>query len=160
MFNEDLIAMIDTGSSVNLITKKLISDNYELSNMKPVDNRFQLLDAQSNPITVHGKITLEPIFEGTEIETEFMVVDSVPTDLLLGTPFLTENEASIHYAKRQISLLDGRVTVLLVEHEPACSTVTHDITLVRPNPEAKIIAKLIEDKINIVVNTYLFLDTT
>ena len=117
--------------------------------MQPVDNEFQLLDAQSNPITIYGKIKLETSFQGAIIETEFMVVDSVPTDILLGTPFLAENQASIHYAKGQISLLDGRVTVLLVEHEPACSILTCDYTLVRPNSESKIKAKLVEDKINI-----------
>ncbi|CDW61179.1 Asp protease 2 domain containing protein [Trichuris trichiura] len=94
--------MIDTGSSVNLLSDRVVQALAKEDTVSGIP-LIRLLNASSQPVTVKGEITLRMSVGKLAHPFKFIVVQNLVADAILGIDFLVKNSANVDLQKRCIS---------------------------------------------------------
>ncbi len=92
---------IDSGAQSDLISKKMFErlkrDNLERSKCDLV-----LLDVQERQIKTYGQIKVKIQIGSSKVKNKFIVVDHLPSDCLLGRPFLKRFQVEVCHGTEQM----------------------------------------------------------
>lgn len=114
-------ALIDTGASCSLLSGKLYQKLLSRRGFKgttPIhkfENR-KLLAADSSPMRVTASVETEVKINGLVIPFDFLVIDSLSYDCLLGMDFLKFTNAVIDIRSSTLSIFDGMTSVPMTRH--------------------------------------------
>ncbi len=87
-------ALIDTGADVNLISDSLITRG----SYKPVNTRLQLAcEGESAKVIGNADLTID--IEGIVISAKFLVVPGIEPRIILGMPFLQDNQTILDFTR-------------------------------------------------------------
>ncbi len=95
------MVMLDTGAGVNCIEHDYVK-SLGLSYLVEMAYDRMLRDAQDNPITVFGSLMLPIQLDGEDLEVPCLIVRSLPSPVLLGTPFLVQIGGILDYRERKL----------------------------------------------------------
>ena len=104
--NEDVSALFDSGSAVNLISKRFYNKikHSRSSKISPPGN-INLLSASGDRICIHAAITTKVCIDGNNRTGTFYVVPNTSGfDALIGTDFMSKNNIVLNIAKRLVSI--------------------------------------------------------
>lgn len=93
----ECVAVLDTGSNHDILNSKLVGD-IKLD----TENLPSIVAANGKPINIIGKAILSLKIGHSRFLTEFLVVEGLSTDLILGNKFMMTHGIEILYTKRQV----------------------------------------------------------
>ena len=103
-------ALIDTGACTNLLSYSfyMMCKQYSsLSLLAP--DRYTLRDAQNNAMPIAGKVRVNVQINDLMTPLTFQVVHNLPTNVILGLPFLQATDATIDFSKNIVTMQHGLV---------------------------------------------------
>jgi len=89
-----------------------------------VENTGKLWAANNRPLSVKGEINLRLDFDGVVFHTNFQVVDSLSTGVLLGMDFLRDTKAKIDIENDKLIIGDAIEIPLMEKNEGLVRTAT------------------------------------
>ena len=99
--NSECLALIDTGSEVNAVDKKLIGEHPDWGQV--FDSDANLTGVGKEKVDTHGKVKITFTFTeypGNILSEEFEILEDLDRGFILGSGFLRKHEISIqNYAK-------------------------------------------------------------
>jgi hypothetical protein len=111
--NTPVRALVDTGSATNVIKKKLVSCIDTLTN----GPRY-LISASGTLINILGKTVIDVNIGEKIYKIDFLIVETLPRDIILGTSFLVSERATLDFDRRELCLThSNRVPFELSAHE-------------------------------------------
>ncbi|KAH0820972.1 hypothetical protein GEV33_001819 [Tenebrio molitor] len=111
--NTPVRALVDTGSTTNVIKKTLVSSIETLNN-----GPGYLISASGTLINILGKTVIDVKIGEKMYKIDFLVVETLPRDIILGTPFLVREKATLDFDRRELCLThSNRVPFELSAHE-------------------------------------------
>ncbi len=107
--DEPRTALIDGGAQFNLMTKRVASKLIRKGAAKHSENvDCKIKDVQGNKIKTFGVINSPLVIEGTKFIDTFVIVDSLPSEVLLGRPFLVRNKVSVQHGADALVFKDKK----------------------------------------------------
>ena len=100
-----LVGTIDSGAQISLIESSCLQKLYKfkmLQRLREANDSMQLQDVQGNSITTRGFITLEFGLGRMSFQDKFLIVDNLPSPVLLGRPFLINNRVEVRHGKEEL----------------------------------------------------------
>ncbi|KAF9748557.1 hypothetical protein NGRA_3488, partial [Nosema granulosis] len=88
--NNDILALLDTGSTVNLVNSKYASN---IEKVKDIN----LKSANGTTMKVLGKTTLEFRYRDLAFRDEFIITDDIRIPMILGYPFCREEKLFLEF---------------------------------------------------------------
>ena len=117
--NEEVVATIDGGSQLNLITLELAQKlNLDLSRHSPATSDVR--DVQGQPLQLFGEVNLCLTIGQKRYSEMYTVTSSLPSSVLIGRPFLKRNKVIIDH---------GQDIVMIGRCRVDCIGVTGDSSL-------------------------------
>ena len=105
------LATLDSGAQCNLIRRKnlkrLLGEEIKL---KPAENT--LIDVQSKIIECFGVVQVELKIGSQTFSTHLHVVEQLPSDILLGLPFMKVSQMVVYMGKDMVSIKGERVKMI------------------------------------------------
>ena len=98
--DKNIHSLLDTGCSANIINSNLF-DQLSLNNLHPTS--IQLCGINKSPITVRGESKINVSFHDKSRPVDFIVAD-IGSDLVLGNPFIQENELVVNLKNRIVTI--------------------------------------------------------
>lgn len=103
----ELQALIDTGSSISLIDKKIVDS----SNLELLTTQVQVKVANGTTTSSSGLIKTVGIIDCERIKLNLHVLKGLPFDLILGMDFLRDTKAFISFSERKIKFLSTKCRI-------------------------------------------------
>jgi len=123
--------LVDTGAFYNCIDVEFVR-RLNLR-VQPLSNSYPttLLSASGNSVQLLGKLTTNVYIAGYPFEIEFVVVDGLTHNIILGLSMLQQHKAVVDLANNSLSLADGMVIVPLIQRFSKVNIVRniHAITI-------------------------------
>lgn len=104
-------SLVDSGSPRSLMSIK-IAQQLNLR-IYPLEDRGCLVSASGQPLKLVGKAFVPCHINGLCINHTFTIVEHIFPNLLLGTDFLSNNQAVINYRDNTMEILDALISVPL-----------------------------------------------
>jgi len=143
-------SLVDSGSPKSLMSQKLARQ----LNLKiyPLENQGSLVSATGQALRLLGKTSVPCNINELCISHIFIVVEHIFPNLVVGTDFLSQNQAVINYRDNTLDILDGLISMPLQKfHSLDNCAVVHRNTVIPKYCEAvvpvKVPRKFIADEI-------------
>nr|ABE26655.1 pol polyprotein [Nosema bombycis] len=137
-------ALVDTGSTVNLIRSK-----YVKGEIRPC--KVILRAANGTGLIVRGKVTVDVGAQGRRFKVEFLVVDKMTEEVILGRTFCALAKVQIDFSRSKAIVLGG-------QEDQTYALGEHAIVAEAPYPIAAGLYRLgpeKEDAASVIVKKYL-----
>ena len=121
--NDLMSALIDTGATISCISEKIVR-LLRKSKRIQMSTRKNLWAANNRPLSVKGEIDLRLDFDGVVFHTNFQVVDSLSTGVLLGMDYLWDTKAKIDIENEKLIIGDAIEIQLMEKNEGLVRTAT------------------------------------
>jgi len=128
-------SLVDSGSPKSLMSQNLARQ----LNLKiyPLENQGSLVSASGQALKLLGKTSVPCNINGLVISHTFIVVEHIFPNLIVGTDFLSQNQAVINYRDNTLDILDGLVSMPLQKfHSVDNCAVVHRNTVIPKYCEA------------------------
>jgi len=122
-------SLVDSGSPKSLMSQKLARQ----LNLKiyPLENQGSLVSATGQALRLLGKTSVPCNINGLFISHTSVVVEHIFPNLIVGTDFLSQNQAVINYRNNALDILDGLVSMPLQKfHSLDNCAVVHKNTVI------------------------------
>jgi len=104
-------SLVDSGSPKSLMSQKLARQlNLKIYSL---ENQGSLVSASGQALKLLGKTSVSCNINGLFISHTFIVVEHIFPNLIVGTNFLSQNQAVINYRDNTLNILDGLVSMPL-----------------------------------------------
>ena len=103
-------ALIDTGARISCIDLRLVK-RLNLKIEQPSGNPSCLYSADGKQMEVFGLVQVDVRINGLRMPAEFQVLQDLTHQVILGIPFLQENQAIINLNQRTISFYNETISV-------------------------------------------------
>ena len=121
--NDLMSALIDTGATISCISENIVILLHKSKRIQR-STRNKLWAANNRPLSVKGEINLRLDFDGVVFHTNFQVVDSLSTGVLLGMDFLWDTKAKIDIENEKLIIGDAIEIQLMEKNEGLVRTAT------------------------------------
>src|SRR6267154_3160484 len=116
IFNDFVVALIDTGYGTSCMSSRLVEKlRVKILNLD-VDQKSVLFGANGSPMRVKGKALISMKLGGLTVPYEFLVVDGLSQNLILGIDFLKSTQAVINCIDRTVTFYDDLVEVNILNN--------------------------------------------
>ena len=111
------IALLDTGCGTSIISHKFLrKNNLQMTNLKRGQN-YVLFAANGSKLRVLGQTTILLNLGGMNVSFDFLVVDSLNQDMILGIDFLEHTKAKIICAEQKVIFYDDLIQVNMINRQ-------------------------------------------
>ena len=111
------IALLDTGCGTSIISHKFLrKNNLQMTNLKTGQN-YVLFAANGSKIRVLGQTTILLNLGGMNVSFDFLVVDNLNQDMILGIDFLEHTKAKILCAEQKVIFYDDLIQVNMINRQ-------------------------------------------
>jgi len=100
--SDSLKCHIDTGTNYSFIKAQLVENRY-----LETDNLPNIVSANSQPINILGRTTLTMIISDNQYTAEFLVVENLALDIIIGNRFLLEHNMEISFKNKEIRIYNS-----------------------------------------------------
>ena len=139
------MALIDSGASVSVIDSKLLSKLHvkiqSLTNSQP----RALFSADGNRLNVLGTCILPVKINGVVTDLRFLVLENLPSKLILGVDALDKCKAKLNFETRTLSLFDDLISVSLRNSYDSTVGVARVAKKCRLNPHSECLVPIYLD---------------
>ena len=109
-------AMIDGGSQENLIKLSSAKQLLPEGHFSPVDDVI-LMDVQGKEISTYGQGPVQFKIGDQEYTDKFVVVKTLPSDMLIGRPFLKNHKVEVHHGNEKLKIGSSGCEVPFIKKE-------------------------------------------
>ena len=115
IYNQFCVALIDTGCGTSVMSERLARRlKLKVDRLQVGDNSI-LVAADGKPMHVRGKTQASIKLGGLTVPFEFLVLEELNQNLILGIDFLKDTKAVINCSDRTISFYDDMIELNLVD---------------------------------------------
>src|SRR5437867_12682635 len=138
------IALIDTGCGTSIISHKFLRKNkLQMNNLRQGQN-YMLFAANGSKIRVLGQTTILLNLGGMNVSFDFLVVENLNQDMILGIDFLEQTRAKIICAERKVIFYDDLIQVNIINNQKSIIACTNEMYTLEPKTETLITVYLSE----------------
>lgn len=112
--NREYIALIDTGATCNVLSKKIVKD-CGLNDY--LDTRYKGVARGIGTSKIEGVIPYLNIkIEDYECPCKFSVLDSENVDIILGQSFMMYYKVKMDFENRTLQISDTKIPMIIIDH--------------------------------------------
>ena len=138
------IALIDTGCGTSIISHKFLRKNHlQMRNLQQGQN-YMLFAANGTTIRVLGQTTILLNLGGMNVSFDFLVVENLNQDMILGIDFLEQTKAKIICAEQKVIFYDDLLQVNFINRHRDVIVSVNETCILQPKTETLISVYLSE----------------
>jgi Retroviral aspartyl protease len=110
-------AILDTGAGPNLIREKVLPEDWERYRI-PGPPEFHIVCAGARRLLHKGNITLTVHLGTIKVQAQFIVVESLAAECILGCQYIDRQVQAIYPKEKRVTLANGSVIPIIHDSGP------------------------------------------
>jgi len=129
--NRVVQSLLDSGSPRSLTASNLVQQFH--FKLLPLEDPSIMISATGQALRLIGKTYIPCLMNELNITQEFIVVDRLFPNLILGTDFLSQNHAVINFGNKTVEVLNGLISLPLQQFQSnnSCAVVNETVVIPR-----------------------------